>query len=225
MTTNFSLSKPRSQRTLLAALLAAAATSMLVPTPGRAAGPDQVVEASRASAARQSLKLSQDGFNTLRDIRAARLAIFSGDTKAAQDFVNRATADLNKVKADEMTMHASKPGNWVPIDGQVIVADDFVSTPEKNAHVAAGNKKLREGKADEAIKELKLAEVDVGFSRLLMPVDSTRRQISVASGLLTAERYYEANLALKAAEDGLVVDTVALVETPKPAKSGAAPGK
>lgn len=216
--------KPRKTPMLLAITLLAASATVLTAVPAQAA-PDQAVEASRASAHR-NLKLSQDGFSTMRDIRGARIAIFSGDTAAAKKLVDMAAADIAKVKADEMTMHASAPGSWVPIDGQLVVADNFVNTPEKSARIAAGNKKLQEGKADEAIKELKLAEVDVGFSRLLMPMDATRRQISIASGLLTAQKYYEANLALKAAEDGLVAETVAVVETPKPAKAGAsAPGR
>jgi hypothetical protein len=208
----------------LATALVAMSAGLVVPTAGFAAvGKDPVVEASKTGNAQPNLKLSQDGFNTMRAIRGARLAIFNGDTAAAKKLVDEAGADIAKVKGDEMTMHKASPGNWVPVDGQLVVADNFVATPEKAAKIASGNKKLKEGKTAEAMKDLKLAEVDVGFSRVLMPLDATRRQISIASGLLTAQKFYEANMVLKAAEDGLVLDTVAVAEAPNnTAKTAAA---
>ena len=63
--------------------------------------------------------------------------------------------------------------------------------------------------------ELKLAEVDVSSSRLLMPIDSTSQGLEQARRLLGEKKYYEANLALKSTEDKLRVDTVSLDEAPK----------
>lgn len=180
------------------------------------AATDQPSAAASAKLTRQEIKLSQDGFNTIRAVRKARLAIFNGDVDGAQKQVAQATADIGKIKADERAM--DKSGKWVVVDGQLVVADNFVSTPEKQKHIESSNKKLHEGKVNEAMQELKLAEIDVGYSRLLMPLDATREHLSVAAGLLTAQKYYEANLALKAVEDGLVIDTVALADAPTPGK-------
>jgi hypothetical protein len=97
-----------------------------------------------------------------------------------------------------------------------VVADDFVATPEKTKHIAAGNQKIKEGKADEAVQELKLANVDIGFTRLLMPLGETQAHVKTAAKLIASEDYYQANMALKAAEDGVNIDTVILVNAPKP---------
>lgn len=207
--------------TIMIAALALVTSGLLATSHAHAANVgDPAVTASKSGASTPQLKLSQDGFSTMRDVRAARIAIFNGDVKAAKALVDQATADIGKVRADERVLDRPQ-GNWVPIDGQLVIADDFVSTPQKTAHISAGNQKLKEGKVGEAVQALKLAEVDVGYSRVLMPLDSTRRQISMAAGLLSVDKYYEANMVLKAAEDGLVTDTVAIVEVPKNAAASA----
>lgn len=185
---------------------------------------DQVVQASQAGTAQQSLKLSQDGYNVMRDIRAARVAIFNGDTDAAKQFVDEAKADLKKAKTDATVIKSNEnadeegtrdAGNWIPIDGELVVADNFVSTPEKTEHIKQGNQKLKEGKTQEAVQHLSLAEVDIGFTRLMMPLDKTEAHIHQAADLIENEQYYQANVALKAAEEGLILDTVMLVGSPK----------
>lgn len=215
MTNTQHISSRFARQTLATALVAMSVGSLAPVASFAAVGKDQVVEASKSGNAQPNLKLSQDGFSTMRAVRGARVAIFNGDVAAAKKLIDQAGVDIAKVKADEMTIHKASPGNWVPIDGQLVVADNLVATPEKAAKIASGNKKLQEGKSAEAVQEFKLAEVDVGFSRLLMPMDATRRQISIASGLMTAQKFYEANMALKAAEDGLVLDRIAVVEVPK----------
>lgn len=180
---------------------------------------DQVVTASKSGAANPDFRLSEDGYNAIRDIRAARVAIFNGAEDQAREFITQASADLQKVKADDMVVSKKQPDNvnpnLVPVDGQLFVVDNFTSSKEKQAHIAASNAKIKQGKVDEAIKDLKLADVDVGFTRVLMPLAATEHHIKVASDLFDGGHYYEANMALKAAEDALQVDTVMLVQTPK----------
>lgn len=179
---------------------------------------DQVVEASKSGAGYPSLKLSQDGYNVLRDIRAARVAIFNGDPHAAKRYVKKANHDLTRARKDETVAKGKggkENGNWIPIDGQLVISDNIVATPEKTTHFKIGNKKIKEGKTEEAIKDLKLAEVDVGFTRVLLPLNETTKQLHTATHLIGKQNYYEANMALKAAEDGLNMETVMLVEAPK----------
>ena len=47
-----------------------------------------------------------------------------------------------------------------------------------------------------------------------MPLASTTNWVTTATKLVGQHKYYEANLALKAAEDGLVVNSTNLVEMP-----------
>ena len=179
---------------------------------------DQVVEASKSGAAHPSLKLSQDGYNVVRDIRAARVAIFNGDTHAAKRYVAKADHDLGNARKDESVVKGKggkENGNWIPIDGQLVISDDVAEIPEKATHIKTGDKKIKEGKTEEAIREMKLAEVDIGFTRVLLPLNQTAKHIRAATDLIGKQKYYEANMALKAAEDGLNMETVMLEEAPK----------
>ena len=179
---------------------------------------DQVVSASKAGLANPDLRLSQDGYNVIRDVRAARVAIFNGDSAAAKQFVDEAKTDLNRVKVDDMVAMKGGPGSptpdLVPIDGQIFVADNFTTSTEKAQHIADTNKKIKQGKTDDAMHDLQLAKVDVGFTRVLMPLAKTREHVDVAANLIARDSYYQANMALKAVEDSLQVDTVMLVKSP-----------
>jgi len=47
-----------------------------------------------------------------------------------------------------------------------------------------------------------------------MPLKETETRLATATNLTKEHKYYEANLALKAAEDGIVLDSVSLLEFP-----------
>ncbi len=193
-----------------------AASSALIPAVASAATNDQVTEASKTGDANPALELSGNGFKVMRDVRAARVAIFNGDTKAAKKYVDDAVATMSDVKTESAKMTKGKDAdpNLIPIDGQLVVADNFVSTPEKTAQIAKGNAALKKGDSKTAIEELKLAGVDIGFTRLLMPMKETTAHLNVANKMIGEEDFYEANMALKAAEDGMNVDTVMLIVQP-----------
>jgi hypothetical protein len=167
-----------------------------------------------ASPNRLTVKLSEDGFNAMRDVRMARIAIFEGDTQNAANFVSQANQSLNAVDKAAAKEAAQVKDDLLPIDGQIVVADNFIDTPAKRQHIGKANEHLKKGQPEKAQDELRLAEVDASFSRVLMPVDATRRHLNAAETLLKSDRFYEANLALKAAEDGLLVDTVAMSDMP-----------
>lgn len=180
------------------------------------AATDQVVAAAKNS---PDLRLSEDGYRAMRDIRAARISIFDGKPGEAATYVDKAKTALDKATADEKHLVAEEGAKaatkYVPVDGQIVVTDDYVPTPEKARHIATGNAHLKQGRTKEALDELRLADVDIGFSRVLMPLPSTRAGVESAASLIRDGKFYEADMALKAAEDGMAVDTVMLVETPK----------
>lgn len=220
---NFTIGTFASTALVSTALFGLAMAPVMVPVMANARdndhhNEDQVVQAPQAGKADPKLQLSQDGYNVMRDIRAARVAIFNGDTVAAVNFVDMAKKAIAATEAEDTIVRAKDKddaGRWVPIDGQLVVADNFVATPEKTEHIAAGNQKIKEGKTREAIEELKLADVDIGFTRLLMPLSETEAHVNTAAKLIASEDYFQANMALKAAEDGVNVDTVMLVGAPK----------
>ncbi len=209
----------------VAPLLAAPAIVYAKETP-TAAQPGKSASKSDADYARM-MKLSDDGFNAVRGIRSARIAIFNGDPQVAEKSVSSASEAMTKAKKDAANFYGrtntSNDGQyWIPVDATLDVADNFVDTPEKQQHVKKANEHFKSGNKNKAVEELKLAEIDVNFTRLLMPLTTTQDHIQAAKQMLDQKKYYEANLALKAAEDGLVVDTVALTDIPKPQQNGQA---
>jgi hypothetical protein len=196
---------------------------------------DQVVAASQKSNMDDkatAMKLSQEGFDTMRDVHAARLAIFNGEPKMATDMLARASIDLGAAQKDSVAYFAKGDGGfkpmkastdvnhqaetrWIPIDGRMAIGEDFMVTPEKTAKIKKANEHLMKGDHAKAIDELKLGEIDVSFTRVMMPLDITVKHVNTAVQLAKDGKFYEANLALKAAEESIVMDTIALVETPK----------
>ena len=183
-------------------------------------------------------KVSNDGYAALRAIHEARLAIFNGDTKLGDEMLAKATKDLDAATKDARTFavdmkaadhgksrigkSASDKMDLIPIDSDIVIADTFVPSPEKNKHIAKANDHLKSGNSKEAIEELRLGEVDVVFTRVLLPLATTTKRVTDAAQLANDHKYYEANLALKAAEDGIVIDTVDLLGTPVPAANASA---
>jgi hypothetical protein len=177
------------------------------------------------------MKVSDDGYSALRAIHIARIAIFNGDTKAADKMLDKAKQDLDeaakdaqKFATDAKAANAGKKGDekksasdkmdMIPIDGEIAIADTFVPSNEKKKHIEKANEHLKSGHSKEAIEELRLGEVDVVFTRVLLPLESTKKRVAEAEKLADEHKYYEANLALKAAEDGVVIDAIDLMGTP-----------
>ena len=168
------------------------------------------------------LMVSNDGFKAERDIGSARIAIFQGNTDAAKTLVKDAQADLKIVVQQAPkdfpngapTADGKGTGNAdvIPIDGQMIVADNMVLTPDKAAKVKEANEHLKSGDTDKAMDTLRQGAIDVAFTRVLMPIKATDTHVDTAASLLDQGKYYEANLALKAAQDLLRTDTVAFAD-------------
>ena len=179
----------------------------------------------------QLMKLSQDGYASMRAVRAARIAIFNGEPAMAAQMLDQAKSSLDAATKDAPNYvrdtKASVEGKivdvktnvesmvWIPIDGELALADNYVVTPEKTAHIGKANEQFAKGASKEALEELRLAGINAVYARVLMPLDATGKQVDQARNLLGERKYYEANLALKAAEDGLKVDSVSLNLAPE----------
>jgi hypothetical protein len=188
--------------------------------PGRSVGNDD-----------ELLKFSHEGNLALQDIRAARFAVFDGKTSEAEKLMEDANAAIARAEkeAPEFTSTNStridgklvatsstrREAVSVPVDGQLMIADDFVMTPEKKVHVDNANENLKNGSHSKAVEELRLGDIDVNYTRLWMPMASSRERLEQAIKLTRDGKFYEANLALKAIEDNLFVDSVNINELPK----------
>lgn len=201
-----------------------------IASPAAADKPATVATIPSNAARASALEVSDDGYKAMRMIRRARLAIFNGDTAVAKESVASASDSLAAVARAAPTVQSTRlfgsdgkivgeeqsriAADAIPIDGQVVWSDDYVDTPVRRAHVTKANEQLAKGHAKAAAEELKLAEVDTSFVWTLMPIASTRAQIDQAGKLMADGKYFEASVALKAAEDGLSTDTFVYVDAP-----------
>jgi len=166
-----------------------------------------------------AMKVSEDGFKAMRAMHAARMAIFNGDVKLCEETLKEANAALDMAAKDEAV--AKMKTDLIPIDGSLALADTFVPSEKKAGHIAKANEHIKKGEPEKGIEELRLGEIEINFSRVLMPMGATKKRLAEAMGLAKEHKYYESNLALKAAEDGLELDSVSLFDFPKAdAKAG-----
>ena len=134
-----------------------------------------------------------------------------GTTTAADKAAHSTTMAADN--AAHGTTTATKAMIWIPIDGQIALADTYVPTPEKKEHIAKANEHFKSGRAKEAVEELRLGEINVTYTRVMMPLTATKKCLADAMSLANEHKYYEANLSLKAAEDGVILDSVGLTDT------------
>ena len=195
--------------TMVTAILASSTVWAADNAPVAAQQQTQQVQQTQKTAAAE--RISEQGLYAMRDVQVARLALFHGDPEKAKELTNEASALLS----DDSTEWAkfAKPGKktnlnddqYIVINASVGISESYVATPEKEAA-----KKMAKGDKKGAMEELRLAGVGVMENQYLMPLKQTRNALADAQKLLDKKQYYEANLALKGAEDGITVDREAL---------------
>ncbi len=102
------------------------------------------------------MRYSEDGGRAIREIGAARVAIFNGDTKLASELIIRAKASVAKAEQEAPTFkvqneESGKAGaadetvkaQMVPVDGDLVLAEDFVPTPDKRARIEKANERSK----------------------------------------------------------------------------------
>jgi hypothetical protein len=188
---------------------------------------DPVVEAAKAKdpAFAELTHLSQDAHAAMRGVTAARIAMFNGHVERAGTLMTEAKAAFAKAdketpdvkiertitvdgKVVSQTSDQSRV-RLVPFDGEIDLSENFVMTPAKAGHVQRANDHLRKGERRQAVAALRDGEIDVSFARMFVPVELAQKHVDDAIRLAGEHKYYEANLALKAIEDSVTVDTVA----------------
>lgn len=175
-------------------------------------------------------KISKEGRMAVQELRWARVAIFDGDVNQAKELLNKSKTTLTEVektapqvmvtvkareKIGDKTVGQEKTtmaSDLVPIDASLVLAEDFVANPGKTEKIKQANEHLKNQNAGKAVEVLHEADIGLSVSRVLLPVKDTIKHVDDAIGLINDSKYYEANLALKTAEDGLIIDTVLLHE-------------
>jgi hypothetical protein len=177
-------------------------------------------KATNEAAEKDFVKVSEDAQTSMRDVHGARLAIFNGQPEQALTYVDAAVSRIGAAveDADKYALDTKAPkadDSYVPFDASLTVLNSFEPTAEKAKHIATANAHLHKGKKKEAIEALKLAEIDVAVTTSMLPVEFAKERIDQAAQLVADHKYYEANLALKAVDDAVVVETYAIDSVPK----------
>jgi len=204
--------------TVLSAGAALAAATPQAPVPKES-------KAADAAVAKDFRRISNDGANGFADLVLTRLAIFDGKIKIAKEYVEKSDAAFTKAKTDETVFTkaeadfkppANKPAPaqadeaaaaaaktpiaWLPVDGQMVIGEDFTANPKKAAAVAEANKKLKAGEREAALSTLKLADIDIDFTIAVVPLEQTISSVHQASLLIGEGKYYEASQMLRSVE-------------------------
>ena len=179
------------------------------------------VAAVTSQAEEQSLiKTVDEAFVGLRKIRAARLAIFNGNTADATELVTDAEKSFSMARKDmEAYKVATKKSvgdldAYIPFDTSISLSEGFVPTEEKASVLAKANDHLGKGDQKKAAETLRLANIDITVSTALIPIKATMNHVQDASKMLSEKKYYQANLALKAIEDSILVESYSVDEVP-----------
>lgn len=144
---------------------------------------------------------ADETYKAMREIHAARLAIFNGSPDEATAFIGAAQADMEAVGG------RLREDAYIPFDTSLALAKDFEPTAEKQASIEEANRDIARGAREQAVAVLKAAKIGVTVSAALIPVFASLQHVKDAAALLGQKKYYEANLALKAVEDSVVFNT------------------
>ena len=185
---------------------------------------------------RDMMKFSHNGHEAIDAIQLARVAIFDGHPKTAVQLMDKAQTSIDAAlrEAPDFKMPANTTGThtasgskvnsnqmnglgatMVPVDARMSLGEDYVATPEKQSHLDKANQHLKNGETKQAVDELRLAGVDVNFTLVLMPIDTSRQDLQQAIRLANSGKYYESNLELKKIEDSLILTRESLINAPK----------
>ena len=195
-----------------------------VPPPGAATTGSSAPEGAPTATTPARPGYSAAGRAAMRAIQAARVALLDGQTDVAGTRLAEAERSLALAAKDT---DAARPGpggvTRIAIDDRLTIEGDVPLTPANAGPVARANQFIAEGDKGRAAAELRAAGIPATASVVLLPLQPTRAAIDDARRLLAAGRFLEANAALKAAEDGLILDAEGPPPSP-PAKPRAPAG-
>ncbi|ECE8261327.1 YfdX family protein [Salmonella enterica subsp. enterica serovar Hvittingfoss] len=163
-------------------------------------------------------KIAKIGNEAMQDVQLARVSLFNGDTKSAKKLLSDAQQKINDDKTD-WTKFIKKDkktpvdgDNYIVINASMSISEDYQASDEKTKAIKNANEKLKKGDKKGAIETLKLAGITVVENEVLMPLKQTRTDIQKAIALFDDGKYYQANLMLLSAEEGVILDSETIQE-------------
>lgn len=167
-------------------------------------------------------KISGQAWQAMRDIGMSRFELFNGRTQKAEQLAAQAEKLLNDDSTDwNLYVKSDKKApvegdHYIRINSSITVAEDYLPAGQKNDAINKANQKMKEGDKKGTIEALKLAGVSVIENQELIPLQQTRKDVTTALSLMNEGKYYQAGLLLKSAQDGIVVDSQSVQESPTP---------
>lgn len=188
---------------------------------------DAVAKATQSNKDEKAIIATMDeAYAGLREVHAARLAIFNGTPDVAQAIVEKASIAFNAallnmpeyaVKTQKVAVNGDE---YIPFDSSISLSEGFVPTAEKQTTLQAANEHLAKGEHTQAITVLKEASIDVTVSAAFIPANASVGHIKDAVKLISEKKYYEANLALKAIEDSVLTESYSVDAVPAQGVAG-----
>jgi hypothetical protein len=114
-----------------------------------------------------------------------------------KDAAAKKSAASTELADTAKTAQMKKPIAWLPVDGSIMIDDDYKAKPAKTAAVADANKSLKGGDRKAALEKLKLADVKVVVIVAVLPLEETINKVGQASALINEGKYYEASQDLR----------------------------
>ena len=219
------------RKVAMVTLIAGIAATTMTPIIANAASNDNAREAKRAQDLNQikakaahkqddkqaaiNAKYSEQAFQAIQKVRAARIAIAAEDIDHATTLINQAQKSLSDIKKDGangiLTINVEQI-----VDENVLVpasasADQSSAAVSKATATKASDTTQ---KADKAAPEM--AQTSLGTIQVLMPLDATIQQLNIAANFMKDTKPFDASRALATAEAGLAVQSFYVVGQPQP---------
>ena len=201
------------KKIILAGLLATMMGSAPVMASATTTTAAQTATANVQKEAADIMQVAVQGANAMRDTQLARLALFHGQPDSAKKLTNDAASLLAGDSSDWAKFVKAAPkakmidDQYVIINATIALSEDYIATPEKESAIKTANGKMAKGDWKGAVDTLQLAGISVLQTQYLMPLNQTRKAVASAQKLLSTGKFYEANLVLKGAEEGIVIDS------------------
>jgi hypothetical protein len=187
--------------------------------PATQASADPMAQATATARNSAAVKTVEEAYMALREVRAARFAIFDGSSDVAKRLIDGAAERFAKANVDS-NFATQKPKNakadqqYIPFDAAMELSENFAPSPQNKAKVDKANGHISRGNFQKARETLKLANIDVTTSVAVVPAAMTKGHLEDAQRLMSEGKYYEANLALKSIEDSVLIDSYSIDEVP-----------
>jgi hypothetical protein len=167
------------------------------------------------------LETADEALQAVTRAHAARLALFENDIEAAKGRLAEARAEFLKSEKDlnDLTIGDTEDPNnaarYLPFDMSMALTETFTATDENKQALERAYGLMQTGSPDDAVEVLRMASIDVNVSAALLPIVEASEQFEKAQTFIDDGKYYDANLALKAIEDMIVVRTFSIDAIPQ----------